>query len=114
LYGKNAPKLDVITIHTTVKMHGQLVTRSTRHTVNSSQRCYTRRSTRHTIFGDFWVWGVDRVTSWLYPARGIMRTCGHADRQRKITVKRDPVVMFRLRPEVKCRLRTWPADRERV
>jgi len=36
-----------------VKMHGQLVTRSSRHTVNSSQRRYTRRSTRHTILGDF-------------------------------------------------------------
>ena len=33
----------------------QLDTRSTRHAVNSSQRRYTRRSTRHTIFGDFWV-----------------------------------------------------------
>jgi len=31
-----APKLDVITIDTTVKMHGQLVTRSSRHTVISS------------------------------------------------------------------------------
>jgi len=65
--------LDVITIHTTVKMHGHLVTRSTRHTVNSSQRRYIRRSTRHTILGDFWVWRVDRVTSWLYPVSVVIR-----------------------------------------
>jgi len=34
-----------------VKMHGQLVTRSSRHKVNSSQRCYTWCSTCHTILG---------------------------------------------------------------
>ena len=50
------------------KMHGHLVTRSSRHTVNSSQLRYTRRSTRHTILGDFRVWRVDRVTSWLAPS----------------------------------------------
>jgi len=37
------------------KMHSHLVTRSSRHTVNSSQRRYTRWSTRHTILGDFGV-----------------------------------------------------------
>jgi len=46
-------------------MHGQLVTRSSRHSVNSSQRCFTRRSTRHMILGDFRVWRVDSVTSCL-------------------------------------------------
>jgi len=34
-------------IHTTVKMQGQLVTWSSHHRVNSSQCCYTRRSTCH-------------------------------------------------------------------
>jgi len=50
-------------------MHGQLVTRSSCHRVNSSQCRYTRRSTRHTILGDFRVWQVDRAsaTSWLAP-----------------------------------------------
>jgi len=42
-------------------MHGHLVTRSSRHTVNSSQRRYTRRSTRHTILGDL---GCDELTVW--------------------------------------------------
>ena len=42
-----APKLDVITIHTTVKMHGQLVTRSSRHTVISSHGQLVTQSTRH-------------------------------------------------------------------
>jgi len=36
-------------------------------TVNSSQCRYARRSTRHTILGDFRVWRVDHVTSWLAP-----------------------------------------------
>jgi len=44
-----------------------LLTRSSRNRVNSAQRHYTRRSTRHTILGDFRVWRVDRVTSWLAP-----------------------------------------------
>jgi len=38
-------KMAVKTTHTTVKMHGQLVTRSSRHIVNSSQCRHTRRST---------------------------------------------------------------------
>jgi len=44
---KNALKLAAKMIYTIVKMHGQLITRSSRHTVNSSQRCFTRRSTCH-------------------------------------------------------------------
>jgi len=42
-------KLAAKTIHTTIEMHSHLVTRSSHHRVNSSQRRYTRRSTRHTI-----------------------------------------------------------------
>jgi len=60
-------KLRVKTIHTTVKMHGQLITRSSRHRVNSAQCCCTRQSIRHTILGDIRVWLVDWVTSWLAP-----------------------------------------------
>ena len=52
-------------IHTTVKMHGQLDTWSSRHTVNSPQRRYTWLSTRHTILGDFRAWRIDCLTSWL-------------------------------------------------
>jgi len=59
------------------KMHGHLVTRSSRHTVNSSQRRYTRRSTRHTILGDFRMWRVDRVTSWLAPPIGRLIVTDH-------------------------------------
>ena len=51
-------------IHTTVKMHGQLITWSSRHTVNSSQCRCTWRSTRHMILGDFRVWQVDRHAVW--------------------------------------------------
>jgi len=49
------------TIHATVKMHGQLVTQSSRHNVKSSQCHYTQRSICHTIVSDFRVWWVDRV-----------------------------------------------------
>jgi len=49
------------------QMHSQLVRRSSRHIVNLPQRRYTRQSTRHTILGDFRVWRVDHVTSWLAP-----------------------------------------------
>jgi len=42
-----APKLDVIAIHTTVKMHGQLVTWSSRHTVISSHGQLVTQSTHH-------------------------------------------------------------------
>jgi len=42
-------KLAVKTIQTTVKMHSQFVTRSSRHRINSSQNSYSLRSTRHII-----------------------------------------------------------------
>jgi len=38
-----------------------LVTRSSRHTVNSSQRRYTRRSTRHTIFTRDSIYAIARI-----------------------------------------------------
>jgi len=59
----------VITIHTTVKMHGQLVTRSSRHTVISSHGQLVTQSTRHnTAIHDGQLvtpfWRFLGVTSW--------------------------------------------------